>query len=104
MIWGRLYNLLFNEDGQFIIPAVAAAPPFTRDVQFDWDSVVGATGYRLEIGTAPFATNTWVSEYPTNTAIVTLQVGVYYWRVRAMFGLIPDTPSAEQIVYVPPNG
>lgn len=77
--------------------------PTTLEVLFDWDPVGGASHYMLEIGTTPGALD--IANLATQRPVtVTLNFGVYYWRVRSVTGGIPSDPSIERVVYVPAPG
>ena len=70
---------------------------------FSWDTVVGASHYMLEVGTAPAAvnvTNTTTGR-PDLSLVYHLFPGVYYWRVRAVVSGVLGDPSDEMVVHVP---
>jgi len=89
---------------------------------FDWQNVIGATSYRLQVSASPLFTNNiidtsglYFSEYSSGQQVL-LYNTLYYWRANASnssgtgnwsntFYFITSypTPSAPQIIY-PQNG
>jgi len=89
---------------------------------FDWQNVVGALSYRLQVSTSPLFTNNiidtsglYFSEYSSGQQVL-LYNTLYYWRANASntggtgnwsntfyFVTSYPTPSAPQIIY-PLNG
>lgn len=72
-------------------------------MSFSWNSVISATHYFLEIGTAAGLLNVanLNTERPTTSWAHSLWPGVYFWRVRAVVGGVVGDPSVEQVLLVP---
>jgi Fibronectin type III domain len=66
------------------------------DVAFFWDDDEDASGYRLQVGTAPGASDVLDGFVGDVTfAILSLELGNYHWRVIAFDDDIPTAPSSE---------
>jgi hypothetical protein len=70
-----------------ISPADGSAVP-VGDVIFAWSSVIGATGYQIQIDTTTaFTSPALISDTVSTTSYTaTLSLGTWYWRMRALPG------------------
>ena len=72
---------------------------------FTWQPPLGATGYRMQVGSAPGVTN--LADAPIGTAttaavsLAGVPNGTYYVRVTAVSACGVGAPSNEVVVTVP---
>ncbi|HRF95879.1 MAG TPA: hypothetical protein PLZ51_11820, partial [Aggregatilineales bacterium] len=100
--------------GQFtlsLLPApILIAPIDTQstidpNMSFSWESVVGATGYRLQIANDNAFTDIIKQHETAETALASSnQAGTYYWRVQATDGAINGTWSEIRSYTITPLG
>lgn len=66
-----------------------------------WNAVAGATGYRVEAGSAPGLTNVGVFSTQPPSLAGSVPPGTYYARVQAVNACGVGVPTADRIVTVP---
>lgn len=82
-------------------PAVSGTTVNNGTVSLSWGAVTGATGYVVEAGLSPGATNAGVFQISGTSLVGTAAPGRYHVRVRARNGCGLGPASAEVVVDVP---
>jgi hypothetical protein len=85
-----------------LAPASAAGTVTNGTVQVSWGAVTGATGYQVEAGLSPGATNAGVFQISGTSIAGAAPPGRYYVRIRARNGCGVGPASSEIVIDVPP--
>jgi len=89
------------------VEAAAQAPTLSVSVngvsvRIEWTSVLGATGYNIEVGSSPGGSNIASVNLPASITVIVVNApsGTYYLRVRGMAGGLVGPFSNEAVAVV----
>ena len=104
----RIASFKFASCGAGAPPAVQnfMVTPNGLNADFTWDAVPGATGYKIEVGSAPGLSDLLVlplGAVTTLSAVAPPPGGVFHVGIRALIGIL-EGPRTEIVVTLPGGG